>query len=254
MASEAFDGSISELADAFGRVAETMLTVILSFLRGHASFEEAEAVLDEATDALKAASESWVQETLPEIYAAGAKEALDSPQTPEVDASALADGLHDRSLELFQASLAGRLASATDNVAEDAKAQIREIAQRRISEAVSGGVIRAAQAMEQEMRDRGLVFTDKGGRQWKPENYAALTVRTASAEVLNAGHINTAAELGSKYVRVSDGKSDSDEPCRRADGQVWSLSYAMAHRIEHPGCKRSFAALASTWSGSPDRG
>ena len=71
-----FDGPIAELADAFGAVGKAMLTVVLSFLRGSAPIDDAMGAVDEASDALRVASEQWVNETLPQVYASGARESL----------------------------------------------------------------------------------------------------------------------------------------------------------------------------------
>lgn len=242
---------ISQLAEDFGVVAKAMLTVARAFVVGGTTFDDASAAIDEVSRGLQVHVAGWVDETLPQIYADGAQDALRDLHMPP---GALSVGTHEDALRTFQDELLGRLALATANISEDAKNILREAARRNLAKDASGGVMQGARGFEQELTEQGITFTDRAGRKWDPANYAEMVARTVSAEVQNTGHINTAAELGSGYVRVSDGKADSDAPCREADGQVWTLQYAMAHRIEHPGCRRSFAALPSTYDGKVDRG
>ncbi len=108
--------------------------------------------------------------------------------------------------------------------------------------------------MAEEMRERGVRFTDRSGRRWKPRSYAAMLLRTAAVDTSNTANLTTAASLGSPGVRVSDGgPGDVDEPCKVADGQRWSTAYALRHKLEHPQCRRSFAPLPSTFAGKLDR-
>ena len=108
--------------------------------------------------------------------------------------------------------------------------------------------------MAREMRERGIAFTDRGGRRWKPGHYARTVLYTHVASVLNTGTALTAAELGSPGVRISDGgPGDVDEPCKRANGQAWSLAYWLANLIEHPSCRRSGVPLSPRYTGELDR-
>jgi len=53
------------------------------------------------------------------------------------------------------------------------------------------------------------------------------------------------AELsGIGNVYVTDG-DDHDQPCKDADGQVWTTDHARAHRIEHPNCRRAFLPMTT---------
>ncbi len=251
-----FDPQINTLAEAFGRAAAAMLRAVLAFVRGGASLEAAMKALDEVAAALQRLADEWVQAVLPAVYADGAREALNSPETPDVDGSALTREAHEQSLRLFQDDLSEELAAATRKISEDAKQSIREIGRRRLAAAMDNGTNARDEArrMEEDLNERGVSFVDKGGRRWKPRDYATMVLRTHTVSVSNEANLNSSAELGSPGVRVFDGgPGDVDEPCQQANGQRWSLAYARANRLEHPNCRRAFAPLPSTFSGELDK-
>jgi len=55
-------------------------------------------------------------------------------------------------------------------------------------------------------------------------------------------------ELGVKHVFVTDGR-EYDEPCRMADGSVWTVERALRNFQEHPRCKRKFWPIPSARGG-----
>ena len=61
---------------------------------------------------------------------------------------------------------------------------------------------------------------------------------------------NGAAIMAYKQTQVVTGvkvldaqKGDYDNPCISAAGQIWTLTYADEHRIQHPNCTRSFSPI-----------
>lgn len=78
--------------------------------------------------------------------------------------------------------------------------------------------------------------------------------RTGKAEVIglteavhayNEATLTVAELSGVKHVFVTDG-DEHDEPCREADGSVWTIAEARERRLEHPNCRRSFLPLEVT--------
>lgn len=251
-----FDGAIAELADAFGAVARAMLNVVLSFAGGGAGFDEANAAVEEAGEALSEESARWVEATLPAIYADGVQQALSSPQTPSVDSQALAHNVHDSTLNLLMQDLTDALSAATESMSRNAKTNLREIARRRLAASLNNGTNARDEArrMEAELRDRGVRVVDRSGREWDPRAYSEMTLRTHTVKVSNQANLNTSAELGSPGVRIHDGgPGDVDLPCEEADGQAWSLAYFQRNLLQHPNCRRSASPLPSTFSEPLDR-
>jgi hypothetical protein len=58
----------------------------------------------------------------------------------------------------------------------------------------------------------------------------------------NEGTLTVFEAVGTEFVFVTDG-NDHDEPCREADGSVWSLDQARENLCEHPNCRRAFLLL-----------
>lgn len=191
----------------------------------------------------------WVAQNVGTIY-------LDGVRQAGGDVSSISPEQHQYA-QVAAEDLASELARAARGMADDAKRELRAIARRHLERSlfIGGSLYPDARKFADEMRRRGIKFVDRSGREWDPQSYAEMVLLTHSAEILNAGHLNTAAEMGSPGVRVHDGRNaSSDEACRRADGQVWSLAYAMANKIEHPRCVRSFSSLPSGYNGPMDRG
>ena len=251
-----FERLISSLPVAFEVPAEGMLSFVLAFIAGRQGILDALGAIDDVREALEEDARDWVEDTLPEVYAEGMRTALHSENTPDVDPDTLEQGVHDETLDLFIDELIGQLAQATHNISEQAKASIREAGRRNLAASLDKGTNARQQAaeMERELREKGVKFVDRRGREWGPRQYAEMVLRTHTIEVSNEGNLNTAAELGSPGVHVHDGgPGDVDEPCKKANGQNWSLAYARAHRTEHPNCRRAFTPLPSTWEGTLDR-
>jgi HK97 family phage portal protein len=72
------------------------------------------------------------------------------------------------------------------------------------------------------------------------ESRARTIARTETANVYNQAAIMRYERGGIQKVYVMDGR-DYDEECRTANGQIWTLEYAMQNPTEHPNCTRAFA-------------
>ena len=102
---------------------------------------------------------------------------------------------------------------------------------------------KVAAGLADDLWEDGVSIVDASGRNWGMETYTRMLVRTKSANAYNSGTLNKYAEEGVSRVRVFDGIAD-DEACAEANDQVWDVKYAMEHPIEHPNCRRAFAAVA----------
>lgn len=257
MPHEDFDPEIEQLASAHEKAEATMLQLILAYLTGRATYEQATQGIGQIAEALAGASAEWVQGVLPRIYADGmdtAQEALqgdeDGPQQPPNTQA------HSASLRLFQEDLAADLAATTNRMNDDAKASLRNLARQQITEMMASGknAIPQAREMAAQMEEKGVRFTDRSGRRWKPRDYSRMVLRTKAVEVSNQANVSAAREFGSKVMRIFDGgPSDNDAPCLEANGQVWTHEYFATHLLEHPNCRRAGSPLPSTYSGKVDR-
>jgi hypothetical protein len=68
--------------------------------------------------------------------------------------------------------------------------------------------------------------------------------RTELGDAQNEASIARYQDAGVERVRVFDnGKDDADAPCRRINGQIVPLAWALEHKLEHPNCSRTFAPI-----------
>ena len=233
-----------------------MIAVVLAVLEGRLLQGDADGMLQSVSDDLKARSLAWVERVVPEAMLDGARDALRALGASERDYEPLGSVGVRALLQLAIEGLVSSLAAATDRMTDDAKAAIREYASEAVERSITTGEApsKTAREFSERLDERGIGFVDRSGKRWDSYRYAKVATGAVVTDLNNAGHIATAAELGSPAVRVFDGKSgDTDKACIDAGGQVWSLPYAMKNKKEHIGCVRSFSALPSTYDGKIDR-
>ncbi len=256
IAHQDYDDEIEELSEDFDAAEEGMLAVLLAVIAGRIAEALGLSQVAAIADDLKARSAAWVAQVIPDIYADGiaeAQQALEADETPDERMQAPE---HQAMLQIAQRGLERDLSNVADRMTLDAERSLDEILRRGIEEMMTGGRGPREQARDvaAEMEEKGVSFVDRSGKRWKPKNIAETILITQAAEISNSANLTTAAELGSPGVRVFDGgPRDVDLPCKEAAGQKWSLSYALANKLQHPRCRRAFAPLPSTFSGELDR-
>ena len=262
--SEQYDRQVEELSSQYATAASLILAAVASLGAGAtaASLQAARTTAQRTLEALLAVSVAWINLHIPRIYRSGVEEAIRVIEGPSQDEireqadEAMKSLEHRTAMETLAETLRDDLQGAIEGMGRDANRALGEIRRRNIQTALAkGSPLAGVEDFAAEMQQRGIRFTDRGGRRWQPETYAETVLRTHVASILNAGHLNKAIEMGSRAVRVFDGgPGDVDEPCRRANGQTWGLAFAAANMLEHPRCRRSFAALPKGYSGEVDRG
>lgn len=265
----AYGSEIDSLVQQFD-TAEILIAGILAGVGAQATSsqmtqaqQQVAAILQE----LISIASRWVEENAPRIYRDGMLSAARSMalQTPERAVQRMLEESrerHEAALQGLAEDLVGDMAKATTHMQEDAKKRLREIGRRQLQSALEqkspmAAVSETRKQLEEispEVRGEVSALVDRRGRRWTPRVYAETVLLTQVASILNAGSLLAATEMGSPGVRVSDGgPGDVDDPCKRANGESWSIGYAMNHLLEHPRCRRSFAALPTTWRGELDR-
>lgn len=125
--------------------------------------------------------------------------------------------------------------SLTDSLVDDRISFLTDEIERVTKEKI-GAVLADVQRIEEIP---GLLQSAYALSQDRAENIADIEQRTME----NTARIAAAEKSGVvAAVLVSDGQ-EFDEPCITADGQIWSLSYAGDHVLEHPKCVRQFTYL-----------
>lgn len=95
-----------------------------------------------------------------------------------------------------------------------------------------------------ELGERGVRFRDRRQRGVRASGLVRTLGGDAIVDAWNSSQIALGQEIGCPGVEVRDALyGDTDEPCMRADGQLWSLAHAMANKKEHPNCTREFTLM-----------
>ena len=82
---------------------------------------------------------------------------------------------------------------------------------------------------------------------------ARTIARTELGDAQNSATVSRYKEAGVKLVEILDGgNTDDDEECQIANGQIWTVDYFNANRLEHPNCTRAAAPVFDDVK--PDRG
>ncbi len=174
---------------------------------------------------LDATTTSWAQLHIPALYEDGAK-IVDSylPALGNFEFSRL----HAEAVELLQANLTERLASATQRVGR----QVADVYRRAGLQAIQQGLVQGETTRDVSKRivadlgKRGITaFVDVRGQEWNLRNYADMVAQTTTMEAELQGTANRTLEAGFDLVKVSDHLEEC-ELCRPWEGRVLSLTGA----------------------------
>lgn len=76
------------------------------------------------------------------------------------------------------------------------------------------------------------------------ESKSETIALTEATHAFNEGTLAVAELTGSTHVFVHDGE-DHDEPCVKANGQIWDIKKARENRLQHPRCRRAFTIMTA---------
>ncbi|MGV9662587.1 phage minor capsid protein [Nocardia niigatensis] len=111
------------------------------------------------------------------------------------------------------------------SVADGYRQVVGEVAGRVVT-----GVVTRREATQQALNKfaaQGLSsFRDKAGRNWRPDTYAEMCVRTAALRALEQGHTDRLTQRGYDLVLISSHHNSAPQ-CRPFQGKVLSLTGAI---------------------------
>jgi hypothetical protein len=81
------------------------------------------------------------------------------------------------------------------------------------------------------------------------KSHASTVARTEVGNIQSTAHLERWQKMGITHVKVHDGHDD-DDACRAADGQIWTIEYAMEHLLQHPNCTRTFTPIIKGFGGN----
>ena len=140
----------------------------------------------------------------------------------------------DRDDPMTKRRMTGYVGQLIKDLDATTKKEVVDLIQRGLedldSEAMTPGSL--GDAIGDLVRDKFAGYAD-----WRADRIA----RTETANAYNMGTLFVGAQTGIQRVLVSDG--DQDDECAKADGQIWTLDYAMDNLTAHPNCERAFSLL-----------
>lgn len=227
---------MNQVISLFARFARALVRLVIGAYEDPKTVDETRQAVREAAEEVREAVLAWVEESAPDYYG-------DANTLEQED---VRDGYLKR--------LAEDLAGAVTDMERDADAYLLEMERWRLESilaAESGGggsglLRKEANEFRREIEGRGVRVRDRAGRSWDPEKWAEMVLLTVTSELRNSGVLHRVALEGAPGVLVNDAKGgDTDGPCVEADGERWSVAYALGRKLEHPRCSRAFTPLAA---------
>lgn len=223
-----FDAQIRRLSSLFGAVRDTFTDLIRRAFAGTVDAGQAQEAAGDVIQDLLDASTEWVEENMPEFYARGIR---DAAKDMGVDATNIVD-THDAVIDSLMEDVLDDLEGTIDEAERQLRSKLREAARARTLSSLGTD---DAKSPEEPF------FVDRAGREWDFETRAEQKLRDWVTDTVNSGTAATALQFDSPGIKIEDARIDpdnADEPCKIADGQVWSVPYFLANTKEHPQCTR----------------
>lgn len=208
--------------------------------------------IDDLMAGLQHDAKAWLEQRLPEVYAAGGHAATPALGREFEWATIHVDAVHALAGEAWDDLLA-----ATRYVSSSTKAWIRTEARRQTGLSLTEGrtaqqaarafVSAAAGELVDDVGPVGVIRYADGSYR-RLADHADMLLRTTTARAYNAGTINQSKRFGVGWMECFDGAEcgltghdDGEKP----DGKVYPVDVAELHPLSHPRCRRS-------WSPRPD--
>lgn len=134
------------------------------------------------------------------------------------------------------------------------KQSFLDILNKAAGKAVTGAESRQA-AMRQcikEMTDKGIpAFVDKRGREWSPEAYVNMDIRTTVSNVANHAQFERMNDYGIDLVEISS-HSGARPKCAKDQGKIFNRSGGGGYTTDLHGNKIRYYAWSQSSYGEPD--
>lgn len=110
----------------------------------------------------------------------------------------------------------------------------------------------AIRSVIREFNDKGIpAFVDKAGRQWTPEAYVSMTLRTTAGNVATEAMLGRMDDLGLNLIQVSS-HSGARPKCARDQGKIFDKNNKSGYVEDIDGKKHRYYPFSSSSYGEPD--
>jgi len=191
---------------------------------------------------------SWGEKTVSKYYKEKLTGIAEELQR-EITASSFSK-IHKPAIELLTENLIDNLTEANKFVGRKMKDTFRQVSLEVTAEkfAVGLSVKETKKRLIEEFLKNGITgFTDKAGRNWQLDTYAAMVANTTYGEVVNRATLNQAEEWNYDLVKILENNS-SCPICAPLEGRVYSrtgkdkrfplldVAYSGDNLLIHPNC------------------
>lgn len=211
--------------------------------------QQVDGILEDLNKEVK----GWSKENVSKYY----NEKLNS-LTEELQREILSSSfskIHKPAINLLSENLIDSLTDANNFVGRQMRDTFRSVSLEVTAEkfAVGLSVKETKKRLIEEFLRNGITgFTDKAGRNWQLDTYAAMVANTTYGEVVNKATLNQADEWGYDLVKILENNS-SCPICAPLEGRVYSrtgkdkrfplldVAYSGDNLSIHPNCKHTLA-------------
>lgn len=133
----------------------------------------------------------------------------------------------------------GRKVPWMKDMDESTRKQVSDIIKKGIEEGKPTGVIETKKGTY----PAGSIAADLHGYFDDRKSHAAMVARSEVTRIQNVAKLERWQDRGFDRSSVLDDEGpNSCDPCAKANGQVWTIEYALSHEKQHPNCVRRFSA------------
>ncbi len=251
---------LAELRRIYQAATLDLLAAVRAGRRGPATLQQRAFLRDVSRTlaSLDAEAAAWVRRTVPAAYRRGRDAITATLERAGVPSTAAAlPQLHAAAVEQLAAGLVADLHDAHRVAGRRVADAYRETTLRTLASTTSTGRARrdAANRTAAALARSGVTgFTDRAGRQWGLEAYAAMATRSTSAEAVNLGSLNQLREAGRSLVMI-DSLAVPCPICAPYEGRVysadgtddrypalWDTAFAGDFANIHPNCRHRLVA------------
>lgn len=196
--------------------------------RSTAYYQALLADLDDILRGLDSRAQTWIEQQMPAIYAAGMQAAISGLEAAGVEnvARSSMTGIHRSAVEILALNMYGDLTGATATMGRTVNDLFRQTSLEAVAQKVATGqtIPQSAKALQQALADKGVTaFTDKAGRNWRLDTYSEMVVRSSTREATNHGTLNQLTSLGYDLVTIPP-HSPTCNICAPYQGRIYSIS------------------------------
>lgn len=221
---------IEKLIEIYSRAKQRiLLTINQKKAKGNSTFYQ-RSLLTQINGFLKELNKEvrvWSSRNIPKFYEEKLRELNEYVRDNDIPVIQTSfSKIHKPAIETIVSNFNNDLTDANNFVGRKINDKFKEIGLETTAEkfAVGMGVKEQKNLIIEELLKNGIIgFTDKAGRNWQVDSYAAMVANTTYAEAVNRATVNQLTAWDIDLVKVSENQS-ACPVCAVYEGRVFSIS------------------------------